>query len=158
MASEGAPFLPSKETALDRDDTYLATYTGRRRWSPYGSRVILTHLSIFVLYTVTSIFLVRSQRFNDVRPPAAIDNLQFSYRPTLFHRLNSTPYAGRPSPDIDRAWDALLAPMHITVSRIELERSNQESVALPESGGYLGWLGVFHELHCIVNDLSMILG
>ena len=159
MASEGAPFLPSKETASDRDDTYPAKYTGQRRWSTFGPRAILTHLGILVLYATTSIFLIRSQRCSAVRsPPAAIDNLQYSYHPTLFHRLNATPYAGPPSPEIDRAWDALLAPMHISVSKTELQRSNQDSVALPESGGYLGWLGVFHELHCIVNPLFAVLG
>ena len=40
--------------------------------------------------------------------------------------------------------------MHIRVTEAELRRDTQDSVALPESGGYLGWLGVFHELHCVV--------
>jgi len=39
--------------------------------------------------------------------------------------------------------------MHIRVTEAELRRDNQDSVALPEGGGYLGWLGVFHELHCV---------
>ena len=43
-----------------------------------------------------------------------------------------------------------MAPMHIRVTAKELEQDNQESVKLKEGGGYLGWLGVFHELHCIV--------
>lgn len=81
-------------------------------------------------------------------PRAAIDNLHMTFKPTFFHRLNATPYAGPPSPAIDDAWDALLAPMHISVSQAELARDNQ---ALPESGGCLGWMGVFHELHCMVS-------
>lgn len=105
-----------------------------------------------VLYTVFAIFVIISQRCNAVLPPAAIENLDIVYTPTVFHRLNATPYAGPPLPEIDTAWDALLAPMHISVSKEELKRDNQESVALPESGGYLGWMGVFHELHCIVNN------
>lgn len=40
--------------------------------------------------------------------------------------------------------------MHIRITEEELRRDNQASVALTEGGGYLGWLGVFHELHCIV--------
>ena len=40
--------------------------------------------------------------------------------------------------------------MHIRVTEAELRRDNQDSVELPEGGGYLGWLGVFHELHCVV--------
>lgn len=41
-----------------------------------------------------------------------------------------------------------MAPMHIRITMEELKRTNQESVAL-DSGGYLGWMGAFHELHCI---------
>lgn len=152
MTSEGAPFLPHKEVELDPDDTYQATYSKQRQCS----KALLAHFGLIVLYTVAAIFLIRSQRQIVVRPPAAVDNLQFSYSPMLFHRLNTTPYAGPPSPELDMAWDTLLAPMHIAVSKAELERDNQESVALPESGGYLGWLGVFHELHCIVSHLCLI--
>lgn len=154
MASEEAPFLPSKETASDPDDTHEATHqvirSKQRRWS----KALLMHFGLILLYTVTTIFLIISQRRTAMRPPAAIDNLQIQYTSMLFHRLNATPYAGPPSPEIDSAWDALLAPMHISVSKFELERDNQDSVALPESGGYLGWLGVFHELHCIVSHPS----
>ena len=54
-----------------------------------------------------------------------------------------------PSPQIDEAWDKLMAPMNIRVSAEELERSNQESVSLP-GGGKLAWIGAFHQLHCVV--------
>lgn len=40
--------------------------------------------------------------------------------------------------------------MNMRFSKQELERVNQDSVALPQGGGYLGWYGVFHELHCVV--------
>lgn len=43
--------------------------------------------------------------------------------------------------------------MHMRVSTEELRRDNQDSVPLPEGGGYLGWMGVFHELHCIVRRI-----
>jgi hypothetical protein len=71
----------------------------------------------------------------------------------IFHNLTNNPYAGRPNTDIDAAWDELMAPMHIRVTANELSHDHQESVALPEAGGYLGWLGAFHELHCIVRTL-----
>lgn len=40
--------------------------------------------------------------------------------------------------------------MNIRVSEVELARENVESVALPEDGGYLAWIGAFHQLHCLV--------
>lgn len=47
--------------------------------------------------------------------------------------------------------------MHIRVSEAELRRDNQQSVALTEGGGYLGWMGVFHGLHCIVGLFLLLL-
>ena len=47
--------------------------------------------------------------------------------------------------------------MHVRVSEAELLRDNQQSVALIEGGGYLGWMGVFHGLHCIVGLLPSYL-
>lgn len=40
--------------------------------------------------------------------------------------------------------------MNIRVTGAELDRENVESVALLEHGGYLSWIGAFHQLHCIV--------
>ena len=149
MASEEAPFLPPEKDSSNPDNAYLQLRPPQRRWyRPWASQVF-AHLGIVAIYTVVSIFAIRSQRCITF-PPAAIDNVHITYNPTLFHRLNATPYAGPPSPEVDAAWDALLAPMHITVSEQELKRDNQASIPLPESGGYLGWMGVFHELHCIV--------
>lgn len=39
--------------------------------------------------------------------------------------------------------------MSVRVSQEELDVHGQKSIALP-NGGYLAWLGVFHELHCVV--------
>lgn len=151
MEAEQAPFLPSEEKAPDADDVYSQARPHKQRdWYRPWIKPCLIHGGLIALYTIASIFIIKSQRRITYLPPAAIDGLQTIYTPTLFHRLNATPYAGPPSPELDAAWDTLLAPMHISVSAEELKRDNQESVALPESGGYLGWMGVFHELHCIV--------
>ena len=150
MEAEQAPFLPLGEKAPDADGDYSkASPKPQRRHRPW-IKSCLIHGGLIAIYTIASIFTIKSQRCITYLPPAAIDGLQISYIPTLFHRLNATPYAGPPSPELDAAWNDLLAPMHISVSSEELKRDNQESVALPESGGYLGWMGVFHELHCIV--------
>ena len=79
-----------------------------------------------------------------------IQHLSQIYESKTFHNLTNNPYAGQPSPEVDAAWEALLAPKHIRISEEELRRDNQDSVSLPEGGGHLGWLGVFHEMHCIV--------
>ena len=77
--------------------------------------------------------------------------MEIQYRPTTYTDFEVSPFAGPPSPEVDRAWHDLLSKITIRVSREELERSNQSSVALPKGGGYMAWLGVYHQLHCIVS-------
>ena len=84
---------------------------------------------------------------------ASIHGLAIAYAPMVFRNLTNNRYAGEPSKELDAAWNDLMAPMHIRVTAEELQQDNQESVQLKEGGGYLGWLGVFHELHCIVSSL-----
>ena len=78
-------------------------------------------------------------------------DVSIKYKSTIFRNLEGSPFAGPPSAEVDSAWDSLLAPVNIRVSQEELERAAQNSVALPESGGYLAWLQSFHEIHCIVS-------
>ncbi|MCJ1464909.1 hypothetical protein MMC07_003524 [Pseudocyphellaria aurata] len=77
-----------------------------------------------------------------------ITDLKFIYISKRFTAFQDSPFTGSPGPDSDRAWHDLLSNMSVRVSREELERGNQTSVQLPD-GGYMAWLGVFHELHCI---------
>ena len=44
--------------------------------------------------------------------------------------------------------------MSIRVSAEELEKINRTSVHLPEGGGFMAWLEIFHELHCVVSNFS----
>ena len=69
-----------------------------------------------------------------------------------------SPYAGGPDPEIDLAWHKLLGNTSIRVSKSELQRNgnHRESVALrdendDDNDGYMVWLGVYHQLHCIVS-------
>ena len=68
----------------------------------------------------------------------------------VFELATGSPYAGAPSPTLERAWTDLLARTNIRVSREELEQRNQTSVPMPDGQGYLAWLEAFHQLHCVV--------
>lgn len=82
-------------------------------------------------------------------------------------------YAGYPNDESDAAWHDLLASQYpsslfrlseihhpsdknkidinLRISPEELAKLNQTSIALKD-GGYLGTLGVYHELHCVVRN------
>lgn len=62
--------------------------------------------------------------------------------------MRDSPYIGPPGDDVDEAWHALFGNMSLRVSAEELARHSQTSVSLPD-GGYLAWLGVYHNLHCV---------
>ena len=66
---------------------------------------------------------------------------------------------GPPSFEIDRAWHELLENTTIRVTANELSRNGdrQESIALPEGGGHMVWLGAFHQLHCLVIAVYFLL-
>lgn len=58
-------------------------------------------------------------------------------------------FAGKPSKETDDAWHNLLEPINLKVTADEMERLGQTSLAFSDGSGYLGTLGVYHELHCI---------
>lgn len=72
---------------------------------------------------------------------------------TFVNLTDNNPCTGLPSDEVDAAWEALLGDMimNIRVSAMELTQDDQDSVALPEGGGYLALLGVIHEFHCVVS-------
>ena len=69
----------------------------------------------------------------------------------------ASPYAGGPGPDIDKSWHDLLGDISIRVSESELQHNgnHKSSIRLPKDGGYLVWLGAFHQLHCLVQIHSI---
>ena len=70
-----------------------------------------------------------------------------------------SPYAGGPTAEIDNAWHDLLGNISLRVSRSELNMNgnHKSSIELPGNGGYLVWLGAFHQLHCLVNKSLLCL-
>lgn len=78
----------------------------------------------------------------------AFAGLAVRYKFRLYDNFVNSPYAGEPTVESDTAWHELLNNMSVRVTAEELASHNQSSVALP-NGGYLAWLGVFHELHCV---------
>lgn len=77
-------------------------------------------------------------------------DIQIKYVQKPFTAFQDSPFTGTPNAESDEAWDGLLSSMTIRVSEAELQKGNQSSVALP-NGGYMAWLGVYHELHCVVS-------
>ncbi|OQV05017.1 hypothetical protein CLAIMM_09821 [Cladophialophora immunda] len=82
----------------------------------------------------------------------ALDAIEYNYR-SLFDE--SIQYGGLPSPEIDANWDDLVAERPFALTEVEvtdkLRHSATKAVHFTEEEGgeYLGFLEVFHQLHCI---------
>ncbi|CAG8952291.1 hypothetical protein HYFRA_00001035 [Hymenoscyphus fraxineus] len=79
----------------------------------------------------------------------AIDNFDVTHVPKTIDLRAPSSFFEQPTDNTtDEAWLELLAPANIRVTAAELARNNRNSVELP-GGGYLAWLGVYHEIHCL---------
>ncbi|KAI1283598.1 hypothetical protein F5Y07DRAFT_394502 [Xylaria sp. FL0933] len=78
----------------------------------------------------------------------ALPGLKFNYVAQKYIYVEASPFSGPPSSSADEAWHKLLNFTNLRASASELQLSNQTSVELPD-GGYMVWLSVFHQLHCI---------
>ncbi|KAI0187900.1 hypothetical protein EV127DRAFT_435571 [Xylaria flabelliformis] len=58
-------------------------------------------------------------------------------------------YAGYPNSESDAAWNALMEGINLKILPEEMSQLDQGSLELKDGTGYLGTLGVYHELHCI---------
>ncbi|KAK7744119.1 hypothetical protein SLS53_003640 [Cytospora paraplurivora] len=117
-----------------------------RRCLLYG---VIIQVLLLILYTVVSLAIIHRATHTDSDPDVhAFAGLAVRYKFRLYDNFVDTPYAGEPTAEGDEAWHTLLNNMSVRVTAEELAAHNQTSVALP-NGGYLAWLGVFHELHCV---------
>ncbi|CAI6336586.1 unnamed protein product [Periconia digitata] len=111
--------------------------------------VALLHCSFALLYAVLTLYMVRSSKLQSDTPfRPALQDLDVSFSSRQYGLMRDSSYIGPPSNATDASWIDLFSTMSIRVSDAELSTTQQSSVALPD-GGYLAWLGVYHELHCV---------
>lgn len=118
----------------------------------------LVHLAIICLYTTAYIIAVRGRDRGFALLNDTIQDLNVQVRPTEYVVAGASTYAGGPTADVDGAWHRLLANISIRVSDEEIARNGDRtsSVRLP-AGGQMVWLGVFHQLHCLVSPRAACL-
>lgn len=148
-AAEEQPLM----TGIGNSEDTGGMTTSRSERHPGISKSITIHTIILLLNCLLFIF----GTWSVLRNPCAIcskaiQDVNIRLEQVVFHNLSNSAFAGpAPDPGIDDKWKKMLSPMNMRVTEEELRRTGQQSVPLPEKGGYLAWLGVFHELHCIVS-------
>ncbi|KAF1963933.1 hypothetical protein BU23DRAFT_72452 [Bimuria novae-zelandiae CBS 107.79] len=127
----------------DRKAGELAFRSRRHRWA------FLFHIVLFLVNTgVTILFLARIYG-QDTINTLSFTGQRLAVRPQRFMMTEDSPYAGPPSERVDEAWKKLLHHINIRVSHGEMQSTNQTSVPLADGNGFLAWMDVSHQLHCV---------
>ncbi|KAF2816480.1 uncharacterized protein BDZ99DRAFT_136906 [Mytilinidion resinicola] len=114
------------------------------------------HIFIFALLSLSNLLFI-SLWLN--ASPSECIRPQLVYSPAksviryekkrLIRNIENNVYTGAPRPEHDHAWRRLIEPMTIRISRDELAKINETSIALRDGSGYIAETAVYHELHCI---------
>ncbi|CAI6332296.1 unnamed protein product [Periconia digitata] len=139
--SDDQPFLRDKE---------VVSKQGKRRSFTCCTLYSFLFHSVFSLTYCVLLYILIGPK---IEPRATalhpINALNIQHVAWSYDDFEQSPYSGKPRASLEKEWHRLLEGTTIRVSEEELRASNQSSVALPEGGGYMAWLGVYHELHCI---------
>ncbi|KAI5777085.1 hypothetical protein EDC01DRAFT_624565, partial [Geopyxis carbonaria] len=61
----------------------------------------------------------------------------------------TTPYKGPPTPELDKHWNRLMSLGMVRITPSDLHALGRDSYALHDGSGHLGFVDVFHQLHCL---------
>ncbi|KAF2205680.1 hypothetical protein GQ43DRAFT_406962 [Delitschia confertaspora ATCC 74209] len=152
LPSHRSPSFDSCEEKLLEDNVCNQKSNRKEEKKGLHARVILllcAHIIIATIYmTILYFWLKNKSRASLIYSPAQ-SALKFEKR-FFYAELNDTnPYKGPPSPELDAAWNDLLAPTAIRVSEETMKRINRTSIRIKDGSGYFVTLDVYHQLHCL---------
>ncbi|KAI1818234.1 hypothetical protein GGS20DRAFT_597172 [Poronia punctata] len=153
------PLLHSPEELEKEDTTRTQNLSGSSstnywRFVYPPSLYTLAHCTVFVLYAI--IFGLTFGQVNERRESScnpivyspANEAIEYASG-TVDGLFAGSAFVGRPNASIEAAWAALLRGSNLIIYPEEVEMLGIKSLALKDGSGYVGSLGVYHELHCI---------
>lgn len=157
------PFLETNDLDRNKDESQIESlnedciqsYIQHQRQSRFCnlSFPLLFHILLILTYTSSFAYLTRKSW----NPTSSKSDTYYSPAESAIAYMTKTVdglatdsiFAGDPSPELDHAWHNLLTNINLRLSTEEMQRLNQTSLELSNGSGYLGTLGVYHELHCL---------
>ncbi|KAF7186778.1 Cyclochlorotine biosynthesis protein O, partial [Pseudocercospora fuligena] len=120
-----------------------------------GDAICGAQLSPYCEYTTSSVNDDIDADDRDVAPFLEANTLQYTTFTEENHLMQPSPYRGQPTPEIETAWRELWRVPRIQFPESKLSALNKTNIdlyahAAPQyGGGVLGFINVFHELHCL---------
>ncbi|KAJ2992808.1 hypothetical protein NUW58_g755 [Xylaria curta] len=116
---------------------------------PFSGPSILK-IALFLYVVLSSAALVVLGWNYNARPYSPVNHV-LSYERQALYFGEDPKFTGLPG-DVDEAWDYLLEPINIRITRDELEKSGAaltKDIVQLTGGDYVSVLSVHHELHCL---------
>ncbi|TRX93776.1 hypothetical protein FHL15_005452 [Xylaria flabelliformis] len=148
----------TSESPEESFETYKVAGTKRKKGILSCGRVYVAILHVMILLLIG---LLLNHGFIDSNRSSAQLERSWSpvqdfveYQESTKHATDpghNSVYSGPPSEEQEDAWDRLIMPAYLNVSRDELTRAGEsfENVIELVGGGYIVSLAVYHELHCL---------
>ncbi|OKL62771.1 hypothetical protein UA08_01851 [Talaromyces atroroseus] len=146
--------------ARSSEDDELESFQEKNVRSSRSNRLLLYilgalgYIILLGLYTRLWIrFRELEAEVHQLRPelfPSLAESSAFRRDSRVFSlTVADTPFAGDPSPELDKAWHDLLEDTTIRVAKEDLDYYNVTSLPLADGSGYASELFMTHELHCL---------
>lgn len=148
-----------EETKIQQSQGLDRSSTSPRSLSPFHETRTLTWIAIAIFLQVVLLGLyglfVGPYMLRHSKHTSASFTVEFTGEELItthysFQNAETSNWAGKPDPLIDMAWDELLSNSNIRVNQEELKNQHQDSIQLPDGGGYFAWTEFSHQLHCVV--------
>ncbi|KAF1734601.1 hypothetical protein CRV24_006143 [Beauveria bassiana] len=146
------------ERWLEADTETVENQRKKRRGYPFTLTGLIVQLLLIATYTLIFFALwerhglitnLRKGKTGDGAYSPALEAIH--WEPKLFENEieKASLFKGPPRPELDEAWNKLLAPTAIRVNKRVLDKINRTSVPLEDGSGYMVSLDVYHQLHCL---------
>ncbi|RAH41263.1 uncharacterized protein BO95DRAFT_468006 [Aspergillus brunneoviolaceus CBS 621.78] len=128
-----------------------------RKWCRFPSRLPFLTLLNLTLIIGNAIFYVNSRTWTAAMKnycpdlPESPLKTGIYYEPSVMDIYAYNPYGGDPRPELEESWDNLMRKSFFRATKDEMIQWGEygdDSIAL-ENGGYLAYLRVYGELHCM---------
>ncbi|TQV91039.1 tat pathway signal sequence [Cordyceps javanica] len=129
----------------------------REPWWKRTSVLVIGHMVLFTVYAAVLFAVLKSKKssarmegmpISPAIPAIKWEEHKFSLEDKIQEKGS---FSGKPNADLDKAWHDLLNYENIIIEPEIMAHYDRldVGVAVPEGGGYLGTLNVYHELHCL---------
>ncbi|KAI6093648.1 hypothetical protein F4821DRAFT_221079 [Hypoxylon rubiginosum] len=146
LHEESLPFLDEeKQTSQDK---VIGNHkrASLSKFTLFNGVFLIANVAISLLI-LSHVWPLSSSPRRVVYSPAQ-EAIEYEAKPAEGLINGTSVFVGYPSPQSDLAWSGLLEA-NIRISKDEMRRLDTTSLPFQDGDGYLGMLGVYHQLHCL---------